>query len=165
MRHALLLLLAATATMAAAADTVYRSVDEAGRPLFTDQPDKGAKPVEVPPTNTVQPVEPRPVERPRPAAFAGYDRVHLGIPAIVPNGLAPTEVRLETSPDLLPGHRWRLLIDGALVAEQEAPAVTLEQLARGQHVAEAEVVDDRGAVVGQSVAVEFFVYWPGGANR
>lgn len=162
MRSGMLLLALLAAT--AGADTVYRSVDEAGRPVFSDQPEKGAKAVDLPPTNTVEPVVPRPAEPAQPAAFAGYDRVHLAVPEIVPNGLAPFDVSIETSPALRPGHRWRLLIDGALVSEQTDTTYTVEQLSRGSHTAVAEVVGANGEMLGESVAVDFFVYWPGGGR-
>lgn len=149
--------------MPLAAEQIYRGTDDSGKPLFTDQPQPGARPVELPPVNTVEPVEPNgtPATGRQQAADQGYRRVSLGVPRIIPNGLAGHTVTISTEPALRAGHRWRLLLDGALVATGQGEAHTFEQLARGPHTLEVEIVDARGAVLGSSGGQKVFVYWPG----
>jgi hypothetical protein len=93
-------------------------------------------------------------------ASAGYSRIALGVPSSIPNGLAPTTIGIELQPALRPGHRWQLLLDGALLQEGTGASVTIEQLERGTHQLELQVMDITGAPVG-SVSQEVFVFWPG----
>lgn len=159
-------LLILTLAVSASAE-IYRSTNEAGNPEFTDQPQPGADTVELPAVNTVEPVTPRPSSAPPAESGSqrqGYNAVVLEVPQIVPNGLAPVTVTLETEPPLRDGHRWRLLLDGALVAESANPLHTFPRLERGPHRIGAEIVDARGEVVAEADEREIFVYWPGG-NR
>jgi hypothetical protein len=147
---------------ACTADTVYQSTDKRGNPVFTDQPQPNARPVEVQPTNTTPSLTPAaPPGSSTEKAFTGYTRIELGIPSSIPNGLAPTTVGIELQPALQPGHRWQLLMDGASLEMGTGSSATIERLERGTHQFELRVIDASGALIGTSSNKEVFVYWPG----
>jgi hypothetical protein len=146
---------------ACAADTVYQSTDKRGNPVFTDQPQPNARPVELQPINTTPGVTPTSAPNPTKGnASAGYSRVALGVPSSIPNGLAPTTIGIELQPALQPGHRWQLLLDGALLEEGTGGSITIAQLERGTHQLELRVLDINNTQVG-SASQEVFVFWPG----
>lgn len=146
---------------ACTADTVYQSTDQRGNPVFTDQPQPNARPVELQPINTTPAVTPAPASNsPKEKTFAGYSRVALGVPSSIPNGLAPTTIGIELQPALRPGHRWQLLLDGAPQEEGTGGSVTIERLERGTHQLELRIFDAVNAPVGFA-SQEVFVFWPG----
>lgn len=151
---------------ASAADTIYQSTDKRGNPVFTDQPPPNARPVELPPINTTPPIAPAATPGPAPAkAFAGYSRIDIGVSSTIPNGLAPTTIGIDLQPELQAGHRWQLLLDGAVQEVGSGGSATIDRLERGTHQLELRVLDATGAVVGSSSSKEVFVYWPGGKNN
>lgn len=144
------------------ADTVYQSTDKNGHPVFTDQPHPGAKTVEVGPTNTSESAPSvAPPESQPDAPSVGYTRVKLNVPSSIPNGLAPTTIGIDLRPPLQPRHRWQLLLDGQAQGEGTEGAVTLDQMERGSHQLQLNVLDAKGNIVGSSPSTEVFVYWPG----
>ena len=57
-------------------------------------------------------------------------------------------VRAETQPELLQGHRLRLLLDGnAQSPAQASPAFRLTGVERGEHQLRLQIVDDDGTLV------------------
>jgi hypothetical protein len=142
-------------------NVIYQGRDADGKAVFRDRPAAGAKPVELPPVNTVPAATPRPDAVPVESAFAGYERVLLSAPAIVPNGLVPTTVGIAVEPSLRPGHRWQLVLDGEVIAEGDTTSHTLGGLSRGPHRLSLQVVDGGGSVLGSDGPVEMFVYRPG----
>ena len=143
------------------ADTVYQSTDKRGNPVFTDQPQPNARPVELQPTNTTPSLTPTTApDSSTEKAFAGYNRIALGVPSSIPNGLAPTTIGIELQPALRPGHGWQLLLDGAVQDEGTGGSTTIDRLERGTHQLELRILDASGAAVG-TASKEVFVYWPG----
>lgn len=144
-----------------AEERIYRSQDADGKPSFSDRPAAGAKPVELPPVNTV-PAQAAPSQAPNPAHVPVTDyRVALNAPSTVANGLVPTPVGIEVEPALQPGHRWQLVLDGEVVAEGEGNSHSLGSLSRGAHELSVQVVDHRGSVLGGDGPVRLFVLRPG----
>lgn len=144
------------------AQTIYQSTDKNDNPVYTDQPRPNAKPVELQPINTTPSVTPSGASDPESPAFGGYTEVQLDLPSSIPNGLAPTTIGIRLQPELQPGHRWQLLVDGQLQEEGTGTSVTIERLERGPHRFQLHVFDERGTLVGSAAEVEAFVYWPGG---
>jgi hypothetical protein len=143
------------------AQTVYQSTDKNGNPVFTDQPQPKAKPVELKPINTtpsITPTAPNPSETP--PAFAGYKTVQVAMPSSIPNGLAPTTIGIVIQPQLQPNHRWELLLDGQQQAEGQASSATIEQMERGQHQLQLRIVDQNGNAIASSAPTDVFVFWP-----
>jgi len=143
------------------AQTIYQSTDKNGNPVFTDQPQPSAKPVEVKSTNTTPGVIPT-TSRPQSEGIklSGYSAVQLVVPSSIPNGLAPTTIGISIQPKLQPEHHWELLLDGQLQAEGQAASTTIEQMARGDHQLQLQIIDQNGNTVGSSEPISVFVYWP-----
>ena len=143
-------------------EVIYRSQDADGKPSFSDRPAAGAKPVELPPVNTV-PAQPAPAPaRTQIGETPVTDyRVALSAPSTVANGLVPTPVGIEVEPALQPGHRWQLVLDGEVVAEGEGNSHSLDSMSRGPHELSVQVVDHRGSVLGSDGPVRIFVLRPG----
>jgi hypothetical protein len=144
------------------ADTVYQSTDKRGNPVFTDQPQPDSRPVEVQPTNTTPSLTPAAAPASSDGTpFKGYSSIDVGVPSSIPNGLAPTTVGIELKPALQPGHRWQLLLDGAVQEEGSGSSATIDRLERGTHQMQVIVLDATHAVIGTSTSKEVFVFWPG----
>ena len=122
--HTLLLaILACTSPLSLAVEgEIYRSTDAEGRVIFSDQASESAKPVKIPPTNTMTEVEVpalKPVAPLEPGAgdaiANAYSRLEIitptnGATVIAPNGILSMSVALV--PALRDGHRLQLLLDG-----------------------------------------------------
>lgn len=143
------------------AQTIYRSTDAQGNPVFTDQPTRNAKPIDLPAINTTPAVAPTGARTTTPqAGFSGYQHVAISVPSSIPNGLAPVTIGIAAQPALQPGHRWRLSLDGTVVAEGEGGSATLDHIERGDHQLSAQIFDQSGALVGESEPTPVFVFWP-----
>jgi len=148
-------------------DQIYRSVDEEGRVIFSDEPAEGAKPVELPPTNTMG--QPAAIPRPAPAEgtvtqFTGYDSVAIVQPAddesIVNTG-GDFSVSVQTTPALQLAHSLRLLLDGAAYASSADGGFSLRNIDRGSHTLQVQVIDEGGAVLAESITFTVYVRRPG----
>ncbi len=134
---------------------VYMERDAEGNIVFTDHPTSpAAKPVELPPPSTYQPP---PLPRlqdtqstPSPTADTGYKSLAIASP---PNdeplraNNGEVDVVVAIDPPLRPGHQLRLLLDGRVVAEGGETHFRLENVDRGTHQLQAEVLDTSGRVV------------------
>jgi hypothetical protein len=157
------ILIASIVVACSAQADIYQSRDAAGRPVFSDRPVPGAKPVQLPPVNTTPALEPATRSEAEPNGFSGYSRIGLDITKPVPNGLAPVTVGIVIEPALRAGDSWVLSLDGRRVAEDDsATSYTFQQLSRGQHQLSLQVMR-AGKVVG-SATEQVFVFWPGKHN-
>ena len=152
--------LALLITSLCSADAIYQSTDKNGNPVFTDQPQPTAKPVELKSINTTPSVTPTFQYRPDKPSFAGYNEVALDVPSSIPNGLAPTTINITIQPQLQPGHSWELLLDGQLQTQGQAASATIDQLERGEHQLLLQIVDQNGNTIASSPPTDIFVYWP-----
>jgi hypothetical protein len=142
------------------AQTIYQSTDKNGHPVFTDQPQSTAKPIELKSINTTPAVAPTTATEPEAAAFKGYSKVAVSVPSSIPNGLAPTTVGIVVDPQLRPGHSWQLLLDGGEIARGKETSSTINQMERGPHQFLLQIIDDQGYIIGSSAPTDVFVYWP-----
>jgi hypothetical protein len=152
-----------------AAAQVYRWVGPDGTVHYTDRPQPGATPVDVPPVQTFSPgpsvAAPRPsAPEPRlpggPAA-GGYARFAIASPtneeAVRAND-GNVAVGLTLDPPLKPGHKVVLLLDGQPVGPPGVSlSAQLSNLERGAHRIEASVIDARGTPIISAGAVTFHV--------
>ncbi|WP_163578191.1 DUF4124 domain-containing protein [Halomonas faecis] len=161
----------------AGATTVYRTTDEQGNVVFTDNPERGGEKVELKPLTVVPargevqrdeassaPVE---SEGERQAAsesspFMPYDRFGIAAPAneeTLPTGAAgKVAVELAIEPPLREDHRVRLLVDGEISQSAlHTDAFLLNDLPRGEHVLQAELLDANGDVRHRSDPVTLYV--------
>ncbi len=159
----LLVLLAGTA----GASEIYRWVDEDGVIHYSDQPREGAERVNLPKPNTI-----RPPARPQAAADQGdtgeseepagpfsYESLEVASPAAEEtlwNIEGVLNVSLALTPGLQPGHQVRVYHNGE---RQDVDGLNfqLQEVWRGVHNIQAEVVDETGRVMVRSQPNRFYV--------
>ena len=152
----------AALTGLANAQTVYKSHDAHGNPVYTDQPQPGAKELELKPVNTTPASIPGSAPARQVAApVRAYTKIGIDVPSPIPNGLAPTTVGIITEPALRPGDSWELKLDGETVASGASGSATIPTIERGNHTLQVDVLSG-GSVVGSSNPVEVFVFRPRG---
>ncbi|MEQ8208065.1 MAG: DUF4124 domain-containing protein [Woeseia sp.] len=158
---------------AAASAQVYKWVDADGVIHYSDQPVPGAELVTLPKRSTSNPVT-APRQRPaasRPAANAPADTATKAPETIGYSALSFTapiaeetlwniggvlSVSLALQPALQPGHRLRLYFDGE-PREVSTLNVQLEEVWRGEHNLQAEVLDETGKTLIRSQPMRFYV--------
>lgn len=141
----------------------YRWVDEEGIVHYTDKPTAGAERIELPSDNRV-PAR-RAVAAPAtPTRDAGtgqfkYERLEVASPAAEEtlwNIEGVLNVTLNLRPGLQAGHRLRVYFDGnpQMVADT---SFQLQEVWRGAHNLQAEVVDGTGKLMIRSAPNRFYV--------
>ncbi len=154
MRTLLLGLLLMTQTALA---QVYTYIDAEGNRVFTDKPrSSSAERVILAPSNSAQLNAPAPTVRVAPAPAVTkpvmhYQVLRILVPepdASIHNGSGDMIVTLTSEPGLLPGHSYRLLLDGELQGEaSRSPVFSLQHVDRGTHQLAAEIIDAAGLIV------------------
>jgi hypothetical protein len=159
---------------AAAATTVYRSVDSEGRVVFSDTPPgpgESAETVEIrEPTSFEAPATPPPADA---SATWDWDMTASGeeeggtftyTAATVLSPANDESVRENSGtvtivagvdPELRPGHQIQVLMDGQIVATTGGNQVTLTEVDRGTHTLLVRVVDESGAILIEGVPSTF----------
>jgi hypothetical protein len=152
---------------APAMSQVYKWVDKDGVTHYSDRPREGAEIVELGdstrPTGariyrstaaSSEPPPPPPVEEP-----VQYDRLVISSPAAEQtlwNIEGVLSVSLALSPGLQNGHQVRVYFDGA-PRMVSGTSFQLEEVWRGVHNLQAEVIDETGKLLIRSPAVRFYV--------
>ncbi|WP_236124169.1 DUF4124 domain-containing protein [Pseudomonas cichorii] len=153
--HGLLMSLLLLTTLPATAD-VYTYIDANGNRVFTDQPHKNAKRVEIPPSNNMTGTPPAPTRQATPAkpkarAMFRYQLLRVLVPE--PDGTVRSTsgdaiVTVTSEPALQPGHNYRLLLDGQPVGQPgRSPVFALSNIDRGTHQLSVEIFDEFGRVL------------------
>ena len=161
-----ILLLLALLASAASASEIYKWVDEDGVVHFSDQPRAGAERVTLPKANTI----PAPVraqrqdtddvdgEQQAEEPFA-YQSLEITSPApeeTLWNIEGVLSVSLALTPALQAGHRVRVYFDGN-PQDVSGTSFQLEEVWRGVHNLQAEVVDEAGQLMIRSQPNRFYV--------
>lgn len=154
---------------------IYKWVDANGDVHFSDKPHQGAETITLPPTQTYSPPKtttapPPTTPKIEPQKAATYTKIMIVQPqdqeTIRSNqGLLTVIGRVE--PELNPEDKLQLLYDGAPVgAPQRELAFTLNQIYRGSHTLELQVLNDAGKVIGSSSPITIFMHHTrvGGGN-
>ncbi len=152
------------ATSAAFAQA-YKWVDKDGVVHYSDRPIDGAEEIQLPESNTVRtrriaPRTPSPAEPEEDSnATAVYQSLEIRSPAAEEtlwNIEAILNVSLNLSPALKPGHQVRVYFDGKpqLVSGTN---FRLEQVYRGAHNLQAEVIDETGQLLIRCQPSRFYV--------
>ena len=172
-----LFLLAALGAAPALADEIYRWVDEDGVVHYSDQPREGAELVVLEGRRTA----PRPSQRPAPASrdtqpaagarnaedggdepepqSSAYDSLEVQTPSAEQtlwNIEGVLNVALAVSPELRPGHQVRVYFDGE-PRTVSGTRFTIEEVWRGVHNIQAEILDERGQMIIRSRTNRFYV--------
>lgn len=157
---------------------VYTYTDAEGNRVFTDKPPRGAKakPVEVPPSNTMpSPAAPRtiklspsnpdfpkpitPVAPAQPTQIMSYQMLRILVPepdATIRSNSGEVIVSATSDPALMPGHFYRLILDGQPTgAPGRSPVFPLQNLDRGTHQIAVEIVTEGGVVVERTPSQPF----------
>ncbi len=160
-RLATVVVLLLVCVTALAQHKIYKSVDENGNVIYSDQPPTpDAKPLELPEGNIIKtvPAQPNPIEHAAPSPQAPQ----IGV-------LSPADeetfwgtgndlpVLLEVQPELRPGMQINLYIDGEQIATVGTLKTTLQQIDRGTHTFRAELVSADGELLASSESRTFFM--------
>jgi len=147
---------------AQAATTVFRSVDAQGNPVFSDTPPDQRVPSETilldDPNTFTQPARAlpgddgrtwdwRPDDTDDEAADFAYHTLSILSPTddeTVRENAGNVTVVATIDPDLRPGHRVEVLLDGQIVASGTSTTVSLTALDRGTHALMVRIIDDAG---------------------
>lgn len=152
----------------AAAQDIYKTVDENGNTVYTDQkPSDDAEPVKLRELTVVDPVELGNEQA------VGADGDDSGSAASVPDfGLrivTPTAeesvwntayvltVQVQTDRELPSGTRLAYLIDGEVRSTTRAQSVEIEEVYRGEHTLNVELRASDGRVLASAGPVTFFM--------
>ena len=134
---------------------VYTYLDGDGNRVFTDRPRRAnAQRLELAPPNSATPTASAPPPS-APAAPAeplpSYELLRITLPepdATIRNNSGGLLVTLESTPALMEGHSYRLLLDGQVYgAPARNPVFTLDNIDRGTHQLAADIVDGEGRSV------------------
>ncbi|CAD5110501.1 DUF4124 domain-containing protein [Zestomonas carbonaria] len=139
-----------------AAAQVYTYIDAEGNRVFTDRPTAGnAQRLQLAPTNAMPAPRPGTPQAPQvaaPPAPPSYQLLRILVPepdAAVQNGTSGDLIVTATSePGLLPGHQYRLLLDGEPAGEpSRSPVFQLTNIDRGTHQIAVEILDTNGSIL------------------
>ncbi|MFJ3052163.1 MULTISPECIES: DUF4124 domain-containing protein [Pseudomonas nitroreducens/multiresinivorans group] len=171
MRHLVIFLFSVLFCLSASAE-VYTYIDKDGNRVFTDQPPRGnAQKLQLAPTNS-QPGSPNGVQMPPPLYAPATPALPPGPPAyqllriIVPEPDATVRandgaliVSATSDPALLPGHLYRLLLDGKPVGDPgRSPVFPLNNIDRGTHQLSVEIIDTLGRTIEQTPNQPFHMF-------
>ena len=145
-----------------AQEQIYRSVDDQGQPVFSDQAGEGSQPVTLAPTNTVPPGTLSPdvdqAAAQSPSDYAVAIRSPSNDESFVNTG-GSFSVVADIQPAPESGAMVQLLVDGAVYGEPQAGGVfELNGLPRGSHTLQVEVIDAQGSSLGASDAITVHVH-------
>lgn len=171
MRQLATLLLTALCCLSASAE-VYTYIDKDGNRVFTDQPPRGnAQKLDMTPRNDPQ-KSPNGFRMPPPLYAPAAPALPPGPPAyqllriLLPEPDATVRandgvliVSATSDPALLPGHLYRLLLDGKPVGEPgRSPVFPLNNIDRGTHQLSVEIIDTLGRTIEQTPSQPFHMF-------
>lgn len=150
----------------ALAAPVYRHVDANGNVVYSDEPGQGSR-IDLKPITVVDPAEVESRSRPAQSTTTSpsavdYDRFAITSPSngeTLPTGQGGNvQVQLAIEPELQPGDRVQLRVDGAVSQSPMHTSVfALSQLERGEHRIQAELLDTQGRVRLSTPAITLYV--------
>ncbi|WP_110949404.1 DUF4124 domain-containing protein [Pseudomonas bohemica] len=133
---------------------VYTYIDAEGNRVFTDQPHKNAKKVDIAPGNQIRstPKKPSPAAsaKPKPGPLFHYQLLRILAPepdTAIRDIQGNLIVTVTNDPELQPGHTYRLLLDGEPYGNPgRSPVFPMTNIDRGTHQLSIEIVDEFGRV-------------------
>ncbi|MEQ6917692.1 DUF4124 domain-containing protein [Halomonas aquatica] len=170
-----LLALGLSVSVVAHAQTIYRSTDAQGNVVFTDNPEGGGEEMTLDPLTVVPSTSEPALMAPEVQGAEGgggtaspgqpfmpYDSFGILSPRqdeTLPTGAAGNvQVSLGIQPSLREDHRVRLLVDGQISqSAMNTDTFLLNNLERGEHLLQAELLDASGAVRHRTSPVTLYV--------
>ena len=159
MRRSLAFLVLSGVPLLASA-AIYKWVDADGTVHFSDTPREGAEEVHVAPPQTYSaprfaPITPRPAEPEAPAAYERFELLAPADDAALRENTGAITLSFAVDPPLKTGagHRLVVLLDGKPVSESKSATLTLENVDRGTHSLQGQIVDARGTVLISSPSI------------
>lgn len=158
-----ILLLASLLATSAVFAEAYRWVDAEGVVHYSDRPVEGAEEIVLPKANTttVRPAQ-RNDSEPAPSAPSEpvrYQSLSITSPAseeTLWNIEGQLTVQIQVAPVLRPGHRMRLYFDGE-GRDISSTTVQLEEVWRGEHNLQVEILSEAGTPLIRSNPLRFYV--------
>ena len=163
--RSILLALCLLAATAALAQEAYRWVDEDGVVHFSDRPREGAEQITLPAPNVAttrsvaRPATASGDEEPDEAPPVRYESIQIVSPAAEEtlwNIEGVLNVSVALTPGLQPGHQVRAYHNGE-VQPVSGTSFQLQEVWRGSHNLQVEVVDETGKLMIRSQPSQFFV--------
>lgn len=133
---------------------VYTYIDAEGNRVFTDQPHKNAKKVDIAPSNQIRSAPKKPSQassaKPKPGPLFHYQLLRILAPepdSTIRDIQGNLIVTVTNDPELQTGHVYRLLLDGKVYGDAgRSPVFPLTNIDRGTHQLSIEIVDQYGRV-------------------
>jgi len=152
----------------AAAQNIYKTVDENGNTVFTDQkPSEDAQPITLRELTVVDPVDlgnEQAVNGTGDESEDGASAPDFGIRIVTPsadetiwNTAYVLTVQVQTERELPAGARLAYLVDGEVRSTTRAQSVEIEEVYRGEHTLSVELRASDGRVLGSAGPVTFFM--------
>jgi hypothetical protein len=150
--------------VAAAAQEAYRWVDENGVVHYSDKPREGAEQIQLPTPNVAQtrrigpaqtPTEEEPADEPAP----GYEAIDIVSPAeeeTLWNIEGVLNVSVSLTPAMQAGHQMRAYHNG-MSEMVSGTSFQLQEVWRGEHTIQVEVLDATGTLLIRSQPRRFYV--------
>jgi len=134
---------------------IFTYIDAQGNRVFTDQPHKDAKKIDVAPSNSmpVTPHKPRQSasSKARPGPLFRYQLLRILAPepdSTIRDTQGNLIVTVTNDPELQPGHLYRLILDSQPYgAPGRSPVFALNNIDRGTHQLSVEIIDELGRVL------------------
>jgi hypothetical protein len=173
MRSLLILVGLALCVGALAQGSVYKRVNPDGSVEYSDQPIQGAEVMKVPkgstftmpetPTSGTTPAESTPEE-----SSVNYDSLEITRPTndeSIRSNEGKVTALARVVPELASSHRFRWSMDGEIIQDVNSPELRLNNIDRGSHTLQAEIIDAEGKVIISSETITFHLmrYSIGGA--
>ena len=166
-KRAIFLAIGLLAASAVVADVAYRWVDENGVVHFSDRPREGAELVVLPAANTttMRRIEQAPAEdgtaspavEAAPVRYESFEVAAPGAEETLWNIEGNLSVSLALSPALKPGHQVRVYFDDREPQIVPGMSFTIQEVYRGVHTIQAEVIDDTGKLIIRTRHNRFYV--------
>ncbi|KJH84905.1 MULTISPECIES: DUF4124 domain-containing protein [Pseudomonadaceae] len=144
---------------------IYSYTDEQGNRVFTDRPGgRSVESVKPGPTNRMPAVETHRPQAPEPAPTVDTAKHHYSLleilapqpDATIRDNAGGLLVKVASTPGLLPGHRYRLLMDGYAAGLADGGSqFVLQNIDRGTHQLTVEVIDENGQPLQSSLPRTF----------
>ena len=160
-------LAAALLTASAAMGQTYRWVDDEGIVHYSDRPEEGAELVVLPAANTTsvrryqraptREIDTSPSATAAPIGYESFEVAAPGAEETLWNIEGNLSVSLALTPALQPGHQVRVYFDDRDPLLVSGMSFTIQEVYRGAHSIQAEVIDNTGKLITRSRHNRFYV--------